>query len=238
MDHAAAMLRAARDGDVSQVQTLVSQHPDLVRATDEHLKTPLHWAAERDHDRIAEALIAAGADIEAKTSWGATPLDWAATMGSVRVADVLLGQGAQGMNLVMAASLGKSGLVRGFLDSGVPLASVARRPAPKASDEHWVPDSACIKGDVISDAFYAACRNGHTDIAALLLERGADINAKGVFGGTGLHWAAINGHQATVEFLLAHGADRHITDTKFASAPEGWAAEGEHAAIRELLRRG
>ena len=78
---------------------------------------------------------------------------------------------------------------------------------------------------------------GHTAVAALLLERGADVNAKGVFGGTGLHWAAINGHTDTVAFLLAHGADATIQDTKFHANPEGWAAEGRHDEIRELLRR-
>ncbi len=237
MDHAAAILWAARDGDHPEVQTLVGQRPDLVRVSDEHLKTPLHWAAERDHDRVAEALIAAGADIEATTSWGATPLDWAATMGSTKVADVLLAHGARGMNLVTAAGLGKLDLVRGFLESDAPLASLGRRPMPIAADEHWVADSAAIKGDVISDAFYAACRNGHTGVAAVLRQHGADIDAKGVFGGSALHWAAINGHTRTVAWLISQGADRTLTDHQFASTPEGWAAEGRHDDIRDLLRR-
>jgi ankyrin repeat protein len=94
-----------------------------------------------------------------------------------------------------------------------------------------------MKGDVISNAFYGACRTGYTEVAAWLLERGADVNAKGVFGGTGLHWAAINGHEATVTFLVAHGADLTIRDARFDSTPEEWAAEGGHDKIRELLHR-
>jgi ankyrin repeat protein len=94
-----------------------------------------------------------------------------------------------------------------------------------------------MKGDVISDAFYAACRNGHTAVAALLLDRGANVNAKGVFGGTALHWAAINGHKETVAFLVTHGADLTIRDAKFHSTPEGWASEGRHHELRELLHR-
>ena len=135
-----------------------------------------------------------------------------------------------------AASLGKLDLVREFLDSGAPLAALAGPPAPAQPDDHWVAGSARMKGDVISNAFYSACRNGHTAVASLLLERGADVNAKGVFGGTGLHWAAINGHNEAVAFLLAHGADLTIRDAKFNSTPEGWAAEGRHDEIRELLR--
>jgi ankyrin repeat protein len=237
MNGASAMLEAADQGDVAGVKHLLGEDPALVRATDDHLKTPLHWAAERDHHDVATVLLQAGADIEAETSWGATPFDWAATMGSTKVADLLLARGAQGMNLVTAASLGKLGLLRAYLDSGTPLASLARRAVPAQPNEHWVAGSACMKGDVISDAFYGACRNGHTTAAALLLERGADINAKGVFGGTGLHWAAINGHKDTVAFLVANGADLAVRDARFASTPEEWAAEGRHEEIRELLHR-
>ena len=235
MSDAAVILQAARDGDVPTVERLLSDDPRLVRASDEYLKTALHWAAEHDRRDVAEILLEAGADLEATTSWGATALDWAATLGSAKVADLLLARGAKGMNLVAAASLGKRELVREFLDSGAPLASLAERAAPTEPNDHWVADSARMKGDVISNAFYGACRNGHTAVAALLLERGADVNAKGVFGGTGLHWAAINGHKDTVAFLVAHGADLTIRDAKFDSTAEGWAAEGQRDEIRDLL---
>jgi ankyrin repeat protein len=94
-----------------------------------------------------------------------------------------------------------------------------------------------MKGDVISDAFYGACRNGHTAVAELLLARGADIDAKGVFGGTAVHWAAINGHKDTVMFLVNHGADLSARDAKFDATPEEWAAESTHEEIREFLHR-
>jgi ankyrin repeat protein len=234
MNDTAAILQAARDGDMPVVERLLTADPRLVHASDEYLKTPLHWAAEYDRRDVAQMLLDSGADLEATTSWGATPLDSAATLGSTKVADLLLARGARGMNLVAAASLGKLDFVREFLDSGAPLASLAK-PAPAEPDDHWVADCARIKGDVLSHAFYCACRNGHTAVAALLLEHGADVNAKGVFGGTGLHWAAINGHKDTVKFLVAHGADRTIRDARFDATPEGWAVEDHHDEIRELL---
>jgi hypothetical protein len=120
MNGAAAVVQAVKDGDVATVRRLLSDDPRLARATDDHLKTPLHWAAEHDHYDIARMLLDAGADLEATTSWGATPLDWAATMGSTRVADLLLERGPKGMDLAAAASLGKLDLVREFLDSGLP----------------------------------------------------------------------------------------------------------------------
>jgi hypothetical protein len=96
MNGAAAVVQAVRDGDVATVRRLLSDDPRLAGATDEYRKTPLHWAAEHDHDEVARMLLDAGADLEATTSWGATPLDWAATMGSTRVADLLLARGPQG----------------------------------------------------------------------------------------------------------------------------------------------
>jgi len=237
MSDAAAILRSARDGDALSVERLLSDDPSLVRATDEYSKTPLHWAAERDHYHVAKLLLNAGADLEATTSWGATAFDWAATMGSTKVADLLLARGAQGMNFVAAASLGKLDLVSKLLDSGTPLTSPAKRAVPAGRDDDLAADSARWKGDVISDAFYAACRNGHTEVAEVLLARGADVNAKGILGGTALHWAAINGHKKTVAFLVANGADLSIRDAKFDSTPEGWAAEGQHDEIRNLLHR-
>lgn len=236
MNDTAAILQAIKDGDMPVVERLLTADPRLVRARDEYLKTPLHWAAEHNRRDLAQMLLDSGADLEATTSWGATALDWAATMGSTKVAELLLARGAKGMNLVVAASLGKLDLVREFLDSSTPLASLAN-PAPAEPDDHWVADCARMKGDVISHVFCCACRNGQTPVAALLLERGADVNAKGVFGGTGLHWAAINGHKDTVEFLMAHGADITIRDAKFNSTPEGWAAEGQHDEIRDLFHR-
>jgi hypothetical protein len=44
----------------------------------------------------------------------------------------------------------------------------------------WPADSAHILNDTISDALYAAARNGHAEVVAHLLDRGADINAKGL----------------------------------------------------------
>jgi ankyrin repeat protein len=229
------ILQSVRDGDTFALRRLLSADASLVHTTDECLKTPLHWAAEKDHYEIAKMLLDAGADLEATTSWGATPFDWAVTMGSTGVADLLLARGAKGMNIVPAANLGKLDLLRNFLDSGAGLAFPRRVAASELNDE-VVADSARAKGDVISHAFYGACRNGHTDAAELLLERGADVNAKGILGGTGLHWAAINGHKETVAFLLAHGADLTIRDVKFHSTAEAWAAEGGHDEIRDLLR--
>ena len=204
---------------------------------DEHGKTELHWAAETDDIDAAKRLLDAGADIEAKTAWGATPLDWAATMGSAGVGDLLIARGASGFTLIVAAGLGRLDDVKSIVTSGVDLIAHRRRGAPESPNDDWPADSAHILRDVLSDAMYAAARNGHTQVVEYLLDHGAAIDAKGVFGATALHWAAINGHRNVIELLLTRGASLEIRDARFNSTPEGWALEGGHIELAKFLER-
>jgi uncharacterized protein len=204
---------------------------------DEYGKTGLHWAAETDQVEAAQMLLDEGADMEAKTTWGATPLDWAATMGSVGVGDLLLARGASGFTLVVAAGLGKLDAVKSIIASGVDLTAHRRRGAPESPSDDWPADSAHILHDVLSDAMYAAARNGHTEVVEYLLDHGAAIDAKGVFGATALHWAAINGHRNVVELLVTRGALLDIRDARYNNTPAGWALEGGHMELANLLER-
>jgi len=189
---------AARDGDVAAVRELLDEDTALVAAVDEHRKTPLHLAAEHDHADVAEVLLDAGAELEALTAWGATPLQWAGVLGSRHVAELLLTRGAS-LTMPAAAGLGLR----------------------HALDVVWDPAA-------VDEAFVLACRNGHTELARVLLARGADVNARGFFAATALHWAAINGYEETVRFLLAAGADPALRDEEFDSDALGWAREGGH----------
>ncbi len=48
---------------------------------------------------------------------------------------------------------------------------------------------------------------GHKEVVELLIDKGADVNAKGKYGGTPLHSAAFFGQTEIVELLIAKGAD-------------------------------
>jgi ankyrin repeat protein len=52
----------------------------------------------------------------------------------------------------------------------------------------------------------------HATIIKLLVESGADVNAKGSYGWTPLIWASRNGHVRVARALLDLGADPTITD--------------------------
>jgi ankyrin repeat protein len=241
------ILVAAQHGDVQRVQELLAADPTLVNARGEYDKTPLHWAAEKNDRRLAEVLVAAGADVNAETSWGSTPLQWAANMGSRDVAGLLLENGAAPqLNMWAAAGLGMIDVVQSFWESSSSSSSSSfstLKPNAGQTRSRRLPDGSwgrtappATYEALVSEAFYIAARNGHTDVAKFLLDKGADINCRGFFGAPGLHWAALNGHKEMVEFLIAHGADIHLRDEEFDSTPLGWAREGHQLEIAELLK--
>lgn len=62
-------------------------------------------------------------------------------------------------------------------------------------------------------ALHYAARNGRLKICKLLLERGANVNARTRCArATSLHRAASQGHEDVVDFLLKSGADADLLD--------------------------
>jgi len=58
-----------------------------------------------------------------------------------------------------------------------------------------------------STALGHAAKYGHNEIAELLIENGADVDAKDEDGSTPLHLAALMGYKEIAELLIAKGAD-------------------------------
>ena len=230
------ILAAAEAGDAERLRQLLAADPSLADVTGHFGKTPLHLAAEHDHRQVAELLLAAGARLESETTWRMTPLEWAANQGSRLVAEALLAAGAQ-LHLWAAAGLGMVDEAKGFWDQAGELRAEAYKPELRQqADGSWLPDPADFDDQrLISDSFYIACRNGHTEVARYLLDRGADVDFRGFFGGTALHWAGIHGHRETVEFLLAAGARTDLLDEQHKATPRQWALEGGHPEIAALL---
>jgi hypothetical protein len=74
----AELFSAAERGDVEAVRALLAAEPGLVRARDETGATALHVAAFHGHHAVEDALLSAGADVNARDGmYDATPLGWA-----------------------------------------------------------------------------------------------------------------------------------------------------------------
>jgi len=87
-----------------------------------------------------------------------------------------------------------------------------------------------------STPLHAAVAASRTDVVVLLLDRGADPNARQVGGFTPLHAAARQGQAALVEQLVAHGADPAAASDDGRDAAT-FAAENGHASLAARLRR-
>ncbi|MFG2502873.1 ankyrin repeat domain-containing protein [Streptomyces sp. NPDC048441] len=158
--------------------------PD-VRFVGAHTETPLHWAASNDDIIALDALIDAGADIEAPGAviGGGTPLADARGFGQWRAAHRLLERGARA-DLQDAATLGLLSQVEAFLAA----------PDPPAESD-------------VTSAFWGACHGGQLPIAQCLLQQGADLNWVGYDDMTPLDIAHIQDADGVViQWLLARGA--------------------------------
>ena len=82
---------------------------------------------------------------------------------------------------------------------------------------------------------YWAVGYGHTDVAQLLLQAGADVNVRADDGLMPLHLAALGGETEVAGLLVARGADVHARDDISGWTPLYWAAAHGHASVAELL---
>ena len=89
-----ALAQACFFCDLGEIKALIDQGVD-VNTRDADGMTGLHWVASRGGLAAAEALVAAGADVNAATTKeGWSPLHWAARAGREDIARVLLMSGA------------------------------------------------------------------------------------------------------------------------------------------------
>ena len=96
-DPAKLMLKAAKQGDVASVKSLLANDPGLLKVRDTDGSTPLHCATWKGHAEVVALLLKSGADVNAVNEnehWGTTPLHAAAHANQAAIAKLLLDHGA------------------------------------------------------------------------------------------------------------------------------------------------
>ena len=183
---------------------------------------PTHIAAWENALEVMEVLIAAGADIHAKSNWDLTALHFAAENNAQEVAAALIAEGADihakdffGFTPLHSAVWGNAREVAAVL-----IAAGANIHA---------------KDDSGSTLLHSAAAKNARDAAEALIAAGANIHAKDNSGSTPLHSAAAENAQDTAEALVAAGADIHAKDNN-GRMPLAVALERNADAISTYLR--
>ncbi len=154
-----------------------------MRFTGSHHETPLHWAASSDDVEVLDALIDAGADIEARGAViaGGTAVADATAFGQWNAARRLVERGAT-TNLFESATLGLLDRVRIQCSDDTP------------------------SHEDVTSAFWGACHGGQLVTAQYLLTKGADLDWVGYDDLTPLGAARRSDAGNVIKWLHTQGA--------------------------------
>ena len=186
MDASAALVNAVQKGDVEAASLCLNQHPELLARLNDPLPglpfdgTLLLAAVWRRSKPMIELLLAHGANINQRSHW------WAGGFGVLDddhgLADFLIERGAQ-VDLYAASRLGRIDTIRKLL-------------AEDGSRVHT------RGGDGQTPLHVAA----NVEVAALLLDAGADVNARDVDHESTPAQYAIRDRQDVARYLVARGS--------------------------------
>jgi ankyrin repeat protein len=214
----------------------------------------LRAASGEGHLDIVRALLAEGADVNAKTNDGTTALLLASRNGHLDVVQVVLAKGAEvnakdnkGVTALMGASvaghleivqalLAKGANVNAKTNDGTTALLVASIEGRLEAVQTLLDKGADVNGknNIGMTALMAASFKGHLDVVQALLAKGAEVNAKTNDGGTALMLASHEGNLDLVRALLAKGADVNAKANDGTTAL-GAATQAGHADVRALL---
>jgi ankyrin repeat protein len=174
--------------------------------------TPLIYASQNGHKKVAELLISRGANVNAKSEDGLwTALHHATGHSTKEMVQLLI------KNKADVNAKNKNGETPLDIANGE-LAELLQKHGGKHGT---------ING---------ASRRGNIEAVKQFLADGADVNAKADDEWTPLHNAAGWGHKEVVELLIAEGADVNVKDGD-GETPLDWANRYNHPETADLLRK-
>lgn len=175
-----------------------------------------------DNASAVQQLLQRGFDPDSRDPKGETALFVALRDGALKSAEVLMAQ--PGVSLDAMNAHGETALMiaalKGRLDAAKRLVSRGAR----IDHDGWNP------------LLYAAT-GPETKIVALLLERGAKVDARSPNGSTPLMMAARYGAEGSVDLLLLSGADRSLRNDRGLTAAD-FARQGGREALAVRLQGG
>ncbi|KAM3510890.1 hypothetical protein MY11210_005493 [Beauveria gryllotalpidicola] len=245
-----SLLWAAARGHEAVVKLLLDKGAD-VKATDKHGRTPLLLAAANGHDAVVKRLIAAEKlDLDSEDDNGQTALSWAAANSHEDVVKLLLA--TEGVNPDSQDNHSRTPLLWVAKSAGaMPQIGMTAQGNSKHSLQNYQTQLMLLEQQ--NKKRLMARKEQHTPrpqqhawwkvqkfdtIVKMLLEKGANIDAKDNDGRTALSYVAEKGHEAIVKLLLEKGANIDAKDNDGRTALSYVAEKGHEAIVKLLLEKG
>ena len=213
---------------------------DAVAPIYDHYDTTLCLTVTSVHPYVAgvqaslvDVLVDHGAKVDGVADDGA-PLGCALLFGYREAAERLVLRGARVDNLIYAAGLGRTDVVRHMLTTGTGTDRIARRTDGRAGRFSF---PVARDADAREVAMIVAAMHGRLTTVRVFLDGGVDVNATPYCRQSALHYAAYLGRTDVVEELLARGADTSLVDTQTNQTPAQWAHELGNWGIADRLGR-
>jgi hypothetical protein len=206
------LLQLCAIGDLSKVQSYVTNTFANVNFRDYDRRTGLHVASSEGHLEVVKYLISKGARFNRTDRWGGSPLDDAHRHRHSDVAKYLRSKGGKSgslnltTNLITAAAAGDIEEVKMILtsldDKGTMDMSGSRR---KAMDDSRSKVTKLVRKSTTTDL-------DMSEQGPLSGGEVVDINKGDYDKRTPLHLASSEGHYDVVEYLCKHGANVNVAD--------------------------
>ena len=198
------LMAAARTGRVPAVRALLAYGADVNAKEPAHDQTALMWAAANRHPGAVQALIEAGAEVQARSR--------------VRWRKVYLRSRGASYRLSFEEHIERGDVEEREQGGFTPLLFVAQQGDVDSARLLLaaganVNDAAPIGWSAVAVAAFT----NQVEVGMFLLDEGADPDAAGA-GFTALHAAVLRGNLDLVEALLAHGANPNAQITQATGA--------------------
>jgi ankyrin repeat protein len=195
-----ALMIAAGAGSVEEVKLLLAAGLDVNGAEPRKGQNALMWAAVEGHPDVIDALIQAGAKVDAETKSGFTPLAFAVMKNDPRSVARLIQAGADP-------------------NYALPDHAMAERPASEPDSPEEPPPDKAVAVQAPTRMLTIASSYKSSAAAIALLDGGANPNIADHLGLTPLHFAAEAGQVDLVKKLVSKGANVNALTNK-ASGPK------------------
>lgn len=196
---------AIKQDDVLQLRQLLRYfNPNLVLPNG---RTPLTLAIDEQKHHSVSTLLVAGADSELRDGNGRHPVIEAVRSRNEAVLNIVL-------SLVPQVNVYESSGISPIHAA----AEIGNLPALKRLINFGAEVNAVTKNECKTTPLILASTLGHENIVEELIQRGADVNHKDLWGYSAIIKAASNGHISTVKLLLRNNANVNDSNRSGASA--------------------